>query len=247
MDRPLSGKIAFVTGSGRGLGCAMADKLASLGADVAIHDIDATRCQQYGEAQHIDEVAARMTATLDRLSGGRLLINVVTGGDPIENKGDGIFLSHAERYEVTREFLPAYKALLAGETVNTHGRHIRIDAARRIGLIPDLPASRIVQAGNAAIEGATIALLSHAKRQELEEIVRTAIAIAEDEGLAGVSMRKIAERLGVTTMTLYRYVPGKEDLLDLMFDMGTGPPPAEDWPEGWREGLSAYLRSEVLQ
>ena len=63
-------------------------------------------------------LAARMTATLDRLSGGRLLINVVTGGDPVENKGDGIFLSHAERYAVTREFLPAYKALLAGETVN---------------------------------------------------------------------------------------------------------------------------------
>lgn len=77
----------------------------------------------------------------------------------------------------------------------------------------------------------------------LDEIVGTAIAIAEDEGLAGVSMRKIAERLGVTTMTLYRYVPGKEDLLDLMFDMGTGPPPAEDWPEGWREGLSAYARA----
>ena len=66
-----------------------------------------------------------MTATLDRLSDGRLLINVVTGGDPVENKGDGIFLSHAERYEVTREFLHAYKALLAGETVNVAGKHIR--------------------------------------------------------------------------------------------------------------------------
>ena len=66
-----------------------------------------------------------MTATLDRLSNGRLLINVVTGGDPVENKGDGIFLSHAERYEVTREFLPVYKALLAGETVNYRGKHIR--------------------------------------------------------------------------------------------------------------------------
>ncbi|RUX05079.1 LLM class flavin-dependent oxidoreductase, partial [Mesorhizobium sp. M8A.F.Ca.ET.023.01.1.1] len=40
-------------------------------------------------------LAARMTATLDRISNGRLLINVVTGGDPLENKGDGIFLSHA--------------------------------------------------------------------------------------------------------------------------------------------------------
>lgn len=72
-------------------------------------------------------LAARMTATLDRISNGRLLINVVTGGDPAENAGDGIFLSHDERYEVTREFLNVYKALLAGETVNASGTHIRIE------------------------------------------------------------------------------------------------------------------------
>ena len=75
-------------------------------------------------------VAARMTATLDRLTNGRLLVNVVTGGDPVENKGDGIFLSHAERYEITREFLHAYKALLAGELVNYRGKHIRIEDGR---------------------------------------------------------------------------------------------------------------------
>jgi alkanesulfonate monooxygenase len=75
-------------------------------------------------------VAARMTATLDRLSSGRLLINVVTGGDPVENKGDGIFMSHAERYEVTEEFLHAYTALLAGETVNVAGKHIRIEGGQ---------------------------------------------------------------------------------------------------------------------
>jgi alkanesulfonate monooxygenase len=77
-------------------------------------------------------VAARMTSTLDRISGGRLLINVVTGGDPVENKGDGIFLSHDERYEVTREFLKVYGALLAGETVNFTGRHIRVEDGRLI-------------------------------------------------------------------------------------------------------------------
>ncbi|MGU0916070.1 LLM class flavin-dependent oxidoreductase [Pseudomonas aeruginosa] len=52
-------------------------------------------------------VSARMAATLDRLSGGRLLINVVTGGDPDENRGDGIHLGHAERYEVTDRLLRA--------------------------------------------------------------------------------------------------------------------------------------------
>ncbi|HEY0327983.1 MAG TPA: FMNH2-dependent alkanesulfonate monooxygenase [Rhodopseudomonas sp.] len=75
-------------------------------------------------------VAARMTATLDRVSNGRLLINVVTGGDPVENAGDGVFLPHNERYEVTREFLDVYSGLLAGNTVNVSGKHIRIEDGR---------------------------------------------------------------------------------------------------------------------
>jgi alkanesulfonate monooxygenase len=77
-------------------------------------------------------VAARMTATLDRVTNGRLLINVVTGGDPVENKGDGIFLPHDERYAVTREFLNVYSDLLAGKTVNVEGKHIRIEDGRLI-------------------------------------------------------------------------------------------------------------------
>jgi alkanesulfonate monooxygenase len=75
-------------------------------------------------------VAARMTATLDRLSVGRLLINIVTGGDPVENRGDGIFLSHDERYQVTREFLAVYRELLAGSAVNYRGKHITIEDGR---------------------------------------------------------------------------------------------------------------------
>ncbi len=56
----LSGKTAFVTGSGRGLGRAMAEKLASLGADVAIHDIASTAPAKYGEAADLDAVAKEM-------------------------------------------------------------------------------------------------------------------------------------------------------------------------------------------
>lgn len=74
-------------------------------------------------------LAARMATTLDRLSEGRLLINVVTGGDPVENKGDGIFLSHAERYQVTKEFLDVYSRLMRGETVDYHGEHIHVEGA----------------------------------------------------------------------------------------------------------------------
>jgi len=71
-------------------------------------------------------VAARMVATLDRISGGRLLINIVTGGNPIENQGDGLFLDHDTRYELTEEFLVVFKRLLAGEHVTFEGNHLRI-------------------------------------------------------------------------------------------------------------------------
>jgi alkanesulfonate monooxygenase len=75
-------------------------------------------------------VAARMTATLDRISDGRLLINIVTGGDPVENRGDGLFLDHADRYALTDEFLSVYTRLLAGEEVSFEGSHIRIEDGR---------------------------------------------------------------------------------------------------------------------
>jgi alkanesulfonate monooxygenase len=77
-------------------------------------------------------LAARMTATLDRISGGRLLINVVTGGDPVENAGDGLFLDHDARYAVAAEFLRIYRRLLAGETVTEEGAHLRVQDGRLI-------------------------------------------------------------------------------------------------------------------
>jgi uncharacterized 2Fe-2S/4Fe-4S cluster protein (DUF4445 family) len=52
------------------------------------------------------------------------------------------------------------------------GRHINVDAARRIGLIPPIDDARVVQVGNAAIEGASIALVSRSRREELERLVR---------------------------------------------------------------------------
>jgi alkanesulfonate monooxygenase len=75
-------------------------------------------------------VAARMTATLDRVSEGRLLINVVTGGDPVENYGDGLFLDHADRYALTDEFLSVYTRLLAGEEVSFEGQHLRVEGGK---------------------------------------------------------------------------------------------------------------------
>jgi alkanesulfonate monooxygenase len=72
-------------------------------------------------------VAARMVATLDRISDGRLLINIVTGGNPVENAGDGLFLEHDARYELTEEFLIVFKRLLAGDHVSFAGKHLRVE------------------------------------------------------------------------------------------------------------------------
>src|ERR1700683_2379717 len=61
MTKELAGKIAFVTGSGRGLGRVMAERLAELGADVAIHDIDWAAPAKYGEAADLDAVAKEVS------------------------------------------------------------------------------------------------------------------------------------------------------------------------------------------
>ncbi|MEH2324742.1 MAG: FMNH2-dependent alkanesulfonate monooxygenase [Nostoc sp.] len=71
-------------------------------------------------------VAARMAATFDRLSGGRLLINVVTGGDPVELAGDGLHLDHDQRYELTDEFLTVWRAIASGEQANYQGDYLNI-------------------------------------------------------------------------------------------------------------------------
>ncbi|MEH2302186.1 MAG: FMNH2-dependent alkanesulfonate monooxygenase [Nostoc sp.] len=75
-------------------------------------------------------VAARMAATFDRLSGGRLLINVVTGGDPVELAGDGLHLDHDQRYELTDEFLTVWRAIASGEQVNLQGDYLNIQDAK---------------------------------------------------------------------------------------------------------------------
>jgi alkanesulfonate monooxygenase len=75
-------------------------------------------------------MTARMAATFDRLSDGRLLVNVVAGGDPKELRADGVWLDHADRYAATDEYLTVWRALMRGETVDFTGRHVRCEAAR---------------------------------------------------------------------------------------------------------------------
>ena len=74
--------------------------------------------------------SARMAATLDRLSGGRLLVNLVTGGDAEELAGDGQFLPHGERYAQAAEFIRIWREILArshrGESYDFDGTAIKL-------------------------------------------------------------------------------------------------------------------------
>lgn len=74
-------------------------------------------------------------------------------------------------------------------------------------------------------------------------IVEKAVEIADADGLEAVTMRRVAEQLDVTTMSLYRYVPGKDDLCELMSDHASPPPETGDWPEEWRPRLHAYAQA----
>ncbi len=83
---------------------------------------------------HQPSLAARMAATFDRLSGGRLLVNLVTGGDQAELEGDGVFLDHAARYEQSAEFIRIWREIIArshgGESFDFDGKHLRVKGAR---------------------------------------------------------------------------------------------------------------------
>ncbi|MPZ82762.1 MAG: TetR family transcriptional regulator [Actinophytocola sp.] len=80
----------------------------------------------------------------------------------------------------------------------------------------------------------------------VDRIVAAAIEVADAEGLDGLSMRRVADGLGVGTMSLYRYVPSKAELQDLMLDAVIG----DDVPSplgsgGWRAGLERLARSSL--
>jgi len=75
-------------------------------------------------------LAARMAATFDRLSDGRLLINVVAGGDAAEAAADGVFVSHDERYEITDDFLTVWRKVLQGGKTTYVGKHMRVEDAQ---------------------------------------------------------------------------------------------------------------------
>ncbi len=76
-----------------------------------------------------------------------------------------------------------------------------------------------------------------------DRIVAAAIELADAEGLPALSMARLADRLGSATMSLYRHVASKDDLLVFMMDAAPGPPPAVERARGWRAGLDLWARA----
>lgn len=74
----------------------------------------------------------------------------------------------------------------------------------------------------------------------IERIVEVAVEVADAEGLPAVSMQRIASEFGFTTMSLYRYLPGKAQLIDLMTDTAFGTPPLLAEVPGWRPKLEEW-------
>lgn len=81
------------------------------------------------------------------------------------------------------------------------------------------------------------------RKLDLDAVVDTAAAVADDRGLEAVSLRRVADRLGVTPMALYRYVHSKEDLLDALAERLYGELDLPNGTGSWWDGLVRLAHS----
>jgi alkanesulfonate monooxygenase len=100
-------------------------------------------------------LSAQMAATFQNMSGGRLLLNVVTGGESHEQRAYGDFLDKDARYARCGEFLHVVRRLWAGETVTFEGEHVHVEEAR-LSAVPD-PAPDVYFGGSSPAAGAVAA------------------------------------------------------------------------------------------
>ena len=78
----------------------------------------------------------------------------------------------------------------------------------------------------------------------LDAVVRAAIEVADADGIDALTMTRVAKRLDATTMAIYRYVPGKDELIDLMNDRALGPPPSVG-AGSWRTEMARWARASL--
>jgi DNA-binding transcriptional regulator YhcF (GntR family) len=111
---------------------------------------------------------------------------------------------------------------------------------RRAGLARPVPGVGTVVAAPSKVDSPRRRAVE--QRPSREAVVRTAISIADAEGLTALSMRRVAAEFGLPTMSLYRYVSGKDELLLLMADTVYGEFPLPDVISDWRTAVETHAR-----
>ncbi|WP_405089768.1 LLM class flavin-dependent oxidoreductase [Micromonospora sp. NBC_01392] len=145
-------------------------------------------------------LAAQMASTFQRLSGGRLLLNVVTGGESTEQRAYGDFLDKDARYARTDEFLHVVRALWRGETVDHDGAHLRVSGAR-LGRLPD-PVPPVYFGGSSAAAGPVAARHSDVYLTWGEPPAQVADKLDRIRGLATAAGREL--RYGIRLHVISR-------------------------------------------
>jgi alkanesulfonate monooxygenase len=147
-------------------------------------------------------ISARMVATFDRYSAGRLLLNVVTGGDPVELAGDGLHLKHEERYALTDEFLSIFRRVLAGEAVDQTGKYLDVHDAKLYRSGVQKPYPEIWFGGSSAAGHQVAAEHVDVYLTWGEPPADVASKLAEVQALAGARGRKL--RFGLRIHVIVR-------------------------------------------
>ena len=145
-------------------------------------------------------LAAQQAATYQRHSGGRLLLNVVTGGESREQRAYGNFLDKDARYRRTAEFLDVVRALWRGETVDHHGEHLRVEGAV-LDRLPD-PVPPVYFGGSSPVAGDVAAHYADVYLTWGEPPAQVAEKIAWIRGLAAEHGRTL--RFGIRLHVITR-------------------------------------------
>ena len=147
-------------------------------------------------------LAARMASTFDRLSGGRLLLNIVTGGDPVELAGDGVHLSHDARYELADEFLTIWRALASGAVADVQGAYLDVRGGSLALPMAQRPYPPIYLGGSSAAAHAVAAQHADVYLSWGEPPAAVAAKIADVRGRAAALGRTV--RVGLRLHVIVR-------------------------------------------
>jgi alkanesulfonate monooxygenase len=166
-------------------------------------------------------LAAQMASTYQRQTGGRLLLNVVTGGESREQRAYGDFLDKDARYARTGEFLEIVRGLWAGDTVDLAGEHLQVQGAR-LARLPD-PVPEVYFGGSSPVAGEIAARHSDVYLTWGEPPAQVAEKIARIRGLAEKEGRTVrfGIRLHVITRDTSEQAWAEADRLLQGFDPAT--------------------------